>query len=129
MSNGTRHRHRAHAPAIEYYDGGKEWWDHGEAIQVPYSYVLTAAFTRGLPIPEGVLPDMLQARLGADGSQDPELKQLNIIVHKYWPTYMKKILATLFRHEDPTIKHLAFSLLGRKAMPSSAQGAQDGVRL
>lgn len=55
----------------------------------------------------------------AAAAHNGHLNQLNSILHKYWPTHVQKILVTLFSDSDPAIKHLAFSLLGREAMPES----------
>lgn len=105
--------HRTDGPAVEFADGSKGWWVKGEDLSMPYASVLTAAFARGLPIPPGVLTDMLKAISEADDSQDGELNRLNIILHKYWPTHVKNILTRLFSDSDPGIKNLAFLLLGR----------------
>lgn len=109
-------KHRTDGPAIEWPNGSKGWWVNGEEISTPYIYVLTAAVARGLPIPPGVLPDMLKAMSQATGEQDDQLNKLNSILHHYWPTDVKKRLTTLFMDTEATIKHLAFSLLGREVL-------------
>lgn len=106
-------RHRTDGPATERANGTKEWWINGWVISGAYSHVLTAAYDRGLPIPPEVLPDILKAMLQALNPGEQTVR-LNIILNKYWPIDVKKILATLFSDSDPDIKHLAFSLLGHR---------------
>lgn len=82
---------------------------------MPYSHVLNAVLARGLPMPPDVFRDLLKAMSQTQGPQNGQLNQLSRILHKHWPTDVKKILVTLFMDTDPTIKHLAFSLLGRES--------------
>lgn len=110
--------HRADGPAIEHADGRKEWHFNGQEIPKPYTYMLTAAFARGLPIP----PDVFEAIPQTQGPQNGQLDQLNSILYKYWPTDVQRILATLLSDSDPAIKHLAFSLLGRQAKAGRNHG-------
>lgn len=118
--------HRVAGPAVEWADESKEWWVNNKEISPPYSHVLTAAFSRGLPIPPGVLQDMLKAMSEANGLQKDQLNQLDSLLNKYWPTHVKKILVTLFSDSNPTIKNIAFSLLGVDGRP---ENVKDGVCL
>lgn len=107
--------HRDDGPAVEYADGTKKWWVMGKEISAPYSHVLTAAFMRGLPSTEEVFSEIFQAMAAREQSQKDQLNRLHIILNKYWPTHVKKMLASLFSNPDPAIKHMAFSLLGQAA--------------
>lgn len=120
-SNGEVHR--TDGPAIEYADETTEWWANGQEISTPYTYMLNAAFSRGLTIPSEVCPDMLKSMAETRDPQNDEARQLNTILHKHWPADVKNILVTLFKGPDLTIKHLAFSLLGYDTMPEKAQGS------
>lgn len=114
--------HRIDGPAVELANGPKYWHVKGQEISTPYSYVLTAAFARGLLIYPEVFPDVFKAMSKFYCSKNDELNQLSSILHKYWPTHVKKILATLFGHPDPAIKQLAFSLLRCEVQPDNTQG-------
>lgn len=110
--------HRIDGPAVEYADGHQLWYVNGKEISLPYTYVLTAAFRRGIPIPREALSDMLEGMAEAKGAAGQN-DLLGILLHKYWPVNKHEILVSLFMDPDPTIKHLAFSLLGRGAMPKA----------
>lgn len=112
-------RHRTDGPAVEYPDGTKEWWVNEQHISKPYYQVLTVAFDRSLPIPPEIFPGIIRAMCQAHTTAE-HVGCLHRILHKYWPMDVQKILVTLFIDPDPTIKHLAFSLLGGKGMPGEA---------
>lgn len=111
-------RHRTDGPALKYANGDKEWWVNGEEISPPYSYVLTAALNRGMPIPEEAMLEIAGATTELL-TKNEQIGRLKTILHKYWPTDVQKILAPLFMDTDPAIKHLAFSLLARQVPPDS----------
>lgn len=113
--------HRADGPAVEYPDGYNTWFFNGKQILAPCTHVLTVAFSRGTHIPEGAMSEMAKAALEEQPSGD-QIGSLKAILHKYWPTDVKKILVTLLMDTDPAIKHLAFSLLGREELPDGDQG-------
>lgn len=110
--------HRTDGPAIEWSNGHQAWWVNGQEIYVPYSHMLTAAFNRGLPIPEEAILEIAKATREALTSGE-QIVSLKTILDKYWPMHIHKILATLLSDPDPTIKHIAFSLLGRGSVPKA----------
>lgn len=107
--------HRIDGPAVEYPNGAKIWVVKGREIYPPYSCVLTAAFNRDIPILEAAMLELAKARVEAQTSME-QINSLKIILDKHWPTQVHKILAVLFSDPDPSVKHLAFLLLGREVL-------------